>query len=72
MCICVGSGVYLYLIKFFGFKIDDIKFRCSVVDYYDVLNFEIYEDFESFKNEYLGIYFYLLRYGRKIYSVLNY
>lgn len=69
---CVGSGVHLHLIKPLGFKIDDTKLRRSAVDYYDALNFEIHEDFESFKNEHPGTYFYLSRYGRKTHSAPNY
>ncbi|WP_025724904.1 tRNA (cytidine(34)-2'-O)-methyltransferase [Acholeplasma granularum] len=65
---CVGTGVKLHLIEPLGFKIDDKKLRRSAVDYYDFLNFEIHPNFDSFKKNHHGTYFYLSRYGKKSHS----
>lgn len=69
---CVGTGVKLHLIEPIGFKIDDQKLRRSAVDYYDSLEFHIYESWEKFKNAHPGRYFFLSRYGQKKHSDVDY
>jgi len=69
---CVGLGLKLHLIEPMGFKIDNKKLKRSAVDYFDKINYEVHENFEVFKNKNEGIYYYLTRYGKKVYSNINF
>ncbi len=62
---CVGFNAKLHLIKPLGFVLDDKKLKRSCVDYYDYLDFEVYENWDDFKQKNPGSYFYFTRYGHK-------
>ena len=63
---CVGFNCKLHLIKPLGFKLDEKHLHRSCLDYYQYLDFEVYEDYEDFcKKNPNGITFYLTRYGHK-------
>lgn len=69
---CVALNMKLHLIKPLGFKIDEKKLRRSAVDYYDKIDYTIYEDFNDFKNKNIGEYYFLTRYGKQTYSSINF
>ena len=62
---CVGFNAKLHLIKPLGFTLDEKKLRRSCVDYYDYLNYEVYEDWDDFKSKNPGKYYFFTRYGHK-------
>ena len=63
---CVGVNAKLHLIKPLGFQLDEKHLRRSAVDYYEFIEYEVYENYEDFlaKNPNANIY-YSTRYGRK-------
>ena len=63
---CVGVGAKLHLIKPLGFQLDEKHLRRSAVDYYEFIEYEVYENYEDFlaKNPNAHIY-YSTRYGHK-------
>ena len=69
---CVAAGAKLHLIKPLGFELDEKRIRRSGVNYIDKLKYEVYENFEDFKNKNKGIYYYFTRYGKKPHSSFNY
>lgn len=69
---CVATGTILHLIKPLGFSIDDAHLRRSGVNYIDKLDFRVYENFEEFKKQNKGIYYYFTRYGRKPHTSFDY
>lgn len=69
---CVATGAKLHLIKPLGFELDEKRIRRSGVNYIDKLKYEVYENFEDFKNKNKGIYYYFTRYGKKPHSSFNY
>ena len=62
---CVGFNAKLHLIKPLGFKLEEKQLRRSCVDYYDYLDFEVYESWDDFKTKNDGVFYYLTRYGHK-------
>lgn len=69
---CVGFHAKLHLIKPLGFVLDDKHLKRSCLDYYDYLNFNVYEDFNDFCNQNKGKYFFLTRYGHKSPKEINF
>lgn len=69
---CVATGAKLHLIKPLGFELDEKRIRRSGVNYIDKLKYEVYENFDDFKNKNKGIYYYFTRYGKKPHSSFNY
>ena len=63
---CVGVNAKLHLIKPLGFSLDEKHLRRSAVDYYEFIEYEVYENFDDFmsKNPDANIYF-STRYGHK-------
>lgn len=63
---CVGFNAKLHLIKPLGFKLDEKHLQRSALDYYQYLDYEVYENYEDFlaKNK-EGVTYYLTRYGHK-------
>ena len=48
---CVGVDAKLHLIKPLGFSLDEKHLRRSAVDYYQYINYEVYENLEDFFNK---------------------
>lgn len=69
---CVGFNAKLHLIKPLGFSLDEKHLKRSAVDYYQYINYEVYENFDDFKNKNKGKYYFLTRYGHKSPSVINF
>ena len=69
---CVATNSKLHLIKPLGFKLDDSHVRRSAVNYFENLDYEVYENFEDFKSQNIGTYYYLTRYGKKPHTSFDY
>ncbi len=69
---CVATGTHLHLIKPLGFSLDAAKLKRSGVNYIDKLNYTVYENFEEFRKQNQGIYYYFTRYGRKPHTSFDY
>lgn len=69
---CVATNSKLHLIKPLGFKLDDSHVKRSAVNYFENLNYEVYENFEEFKSKNIGTYYYLTRYGKKPHTSFDY
>ena len=69
---CVATNTKLHLIKPLGFKVDDASLKRSGVNYIDKLNWEVYENWEDFKEKNKGTYYYFTRYGHKPHTSFDY
>ena len=69
---CVAIGARLHLIKPLGFRLDEKQLKRSALDYYQYIDYKVYEDYEAFTKVNVGTYFFLTRYGKKTYSEINY
>lgn len=69
---CVATNTRLHLIKPLGFQLDDKNVKRSGVNYIDKLEYQVYENFEEFKQQNPGIYYYFTRYGRKPHTSFDY
>lgn len=69
---CVATNTRLHLIKPLGFVLDDAHLKRSGVNYIDKLEYEVYENYEDFKEKNHGIYYYFTRYGKKPHTSFDY
>ncbi len=69
---CVATNSKLHLIKPMGFKLDDSHMKRSAVNYLENLNYEVYENWNDFKDNNNGTYYYLTRYGKKPHTSFDY
>ena len=69
---CVATNSKLHLIKPLGFKLDDNHMRRCAVNYLENLNYEVYENWDDFKDKNKGTYYYLTRYGKKPHTSFDY
>lgn len=69
---CVATGSKLHLIKPLGFSLDEKSIKRSGANYIDKLDYEVYENYEDFKNKNLGAYYFFTRYGKKTHSDFDY
>ena len=69
---CVATNTKLHLIKPLGFVLDDAHLKRSGVNYIDKLDWEVYENWEDFKEKNKGTYYYFTRYGHKPHTSFNY
>lgn len=69
---CVGFHAKLHLIEPLGFKLDDKHMKRSAVDYFDNLEYAVYEDYEDFLSKNNGIFLYMTRYGHKSPKDINF
>ena len=70
---CAGTGTRLHLIKPLGFSLNEKAIKRSGVNYIEKCEYYVYENFDDFicKNS-EGTFFYLTRYGKKVYTDYNY
>lgn len=69
---CVATNSKLHLIEPLGFKMDDkIVKRCGV-NYIDNCDYKIYPNFEEFKKQNKGKYYFFTRYGKKPHTEFNF
>ncbi len=69
---CVATNATLHLIKPLGFSLEEKYLKRSGLDYIKDLNLYVYDDFEHFRNENEGNYYFLTRYGHKNYKDINF
>ncbi len=69
---CVATNTMLHLIKPLGFSLDEKSIKRSGANYIDKLNYKVYEDYDHFKRENKGTYYYFTRYGKKPHSDFDY
>ncbi len=69
---CVATGTKLHLIGPLGFSLSSNHLKRSGVNYIDKLWYKVYDDFEDFKNQNKGTYYYFTRYGKKPHSSFDF
>lgn len=69
---CSVTGAKLHLIKPLGFEINDKQLKRAGLDYWELLDVQIYENFEDFKEKNPGHYFYFSTKAPKKYTEINY
>lgn len=69
---CVATDTKLHLIKPLGFSLDEKHLIRSGVNYIDKLDYSVYENFEEFKENNIGTYYYFTRYGHKPHTSFDY
>jgi tRNA (cytidine/uridine-2'-O-)-methyltransferase len=57
---CVVTGAKLHLIEPMGFRIDEKQVKRAGLDYWDLLDLEIHDDFKAFEKKYEGSPFYFM------------
>ena len=62
---CVATNTKLHLIKPLGFSLDEKYIKRSGVNYIEYCDYTVYENFDEFKENNKGTYYYLTRYGKK-------
>lgn len=69
---CVGFNAMLHLIKPLGFSLDEKHLKRSCVDYFQDVKYKVYENFDDFKSQNIGKYYFLTRYGHKSPSSIDF
>ena len=69
---CAGTESNLHLIEPLGFVMDEKRIKRSGVNYIDKVNYKRYIDYDDFKNQNNGEYYYFTRYGTKAYSEIDF
>jgi len=69
---CAGTNSRLHLIEPLGFILDEKRIKRSGVNYIDKVNYQTYIDYEEFKKQNEGEYYFLTRYGTKPYSEIDF
>jgi Predicted rRNA methylase (SpoU class) len=69
---CAGTNTKLHLIKPLGFSLEEKYLKRSSANYLEECDMEIYENFEEFKKQNKGTYYYLTRYGTKPHTSFDY
>lgn len=69
---CVATNTKLHLIEPLGFSLDEKHLIRSGVNYIDKLNYQVYQNFEEFKVQNKGTYYYFTRYGHKPHTSFDY
>ena len=62
---CVATGSKLHLIKPLGFSLEEKYLKRCAVNYFDLCDITIYENFDEFVSKNKGTYYYLNRYVKK-------
>ena len=69
---CVASNFKLHLIEPLGFKLDSASIKRSGVNYIDKLDYVVYKNWEDFVSKDDGEYYFLTRYGKKVYTSFDF
>lgn len=69
---CVATNTKLHLIEPLGFDLHKKDVRRSTASHLEGLNYELYSDFNDFKQKNEGSYYFLTRYGKIAHSKPNY
>lgn len=65
---CVATNTKLHLIEPLGFDLHKKDVKRSTAAHLEGLDYKVYPDFETFKEQNEGTYYYLTRYGKKPHS----
>ena len=69
---CAATDTHLHLIKPLGFSLDESYIKRSGANYIADCNYTDYENWEDFKKNNPGTYYYLTRYGKKPHTSFDY
>lgn len=69
---CAGTNVHLHLIEPLGFKLDEKSVKRCGVNYLEHCKYSVYKNFEEFKKQNEGIYYFFTRYGNKPHSSFDF
>lgn len=69
---CVATNIKLHLIKPLGFELTEKTLKRSALDYYEYLDYTVYENWEEFVSKNNGEYYFLTRYGKKTPGEFNF
>ena len=69
---CVATHSKLHLIEPLGFSLDDAHMKRSAVNYLDHLDYQVYKNWDDFKSQNIGTYYYFTRYGHKPHTSFDY
>ena len=69
---CVATGSKLHLIKPLGFSLEEKYLKRCAVNYFDLCDITIYENFDEFVSKNKGTYYFLTRYGHKPHTSFDY
>ena len=69
---CAGTGAKLHLIRPLGFSLDEKKLKRAGVNYLEHCDYQVYDNYEEFKKQNNGTYYYLTRYGSKPHTSSDY
>ncbi len=69
-CAAIGAG--LHLIRPLGFELSDRYLKRAGLDYWQYLDWTVYDDYESFCRQNEGNFYYFTTKGKKIYSEMKY
>lgn len=69
---CAGTNVKLHLIEPLGFKLDEKSIKRSGVNYIEYCDYKVYKNWDDFKSQNKGTYYYLTRYGKKPHTSFDY
>ena len=69
---CAGTGVKLHLIEPLGFSLDEKNLKRSAANYIELCDYKVYQNFDDFKNQNDGKYYFLTRYGKKPHTSFDY
>lgn len=57
---CVVTSTRLHIIQPMGFSLSEKQLKRAGLDYWELLDLEIHEDFQAFENKYQGAKFYFM------------
>lgn len=69
---CAATNTRLHLIKPLGFSLDEKSIKRSGANYINNCDYKIYENWEDFKKQNHGKYYFLTRYGKKPHTSFDY
>lgn len=69
---CAATNTHLHLIKPLGFSLDEKQIKRSGANYISECDYTVYENWEEFKKQNEGTFYFLTRYGKKTPASFNY
>ncbi len=69
---CAGTNVKLHLIEPLGFKLDEASIKRSGANYISECDYQVYPNWDVFKKQNQGTFYYLTRYGHKPHTSFDY
>lgn len=69
---CVGINAKLHLIEPLGFELSEKYIRRSALDYIKDLDYTVYPNYNDFVSKNKGHYFFLTRYGKHVYTEIDF